>query len=143
MESLSKAYATEKLRMSSSPSSESCARPSSHIVAFSDSPESSPIQPESTIADKSKAVVHSLIMSDPCIDTNGNFANTRASGGVGCRDARSFFEPEDEPSEPGSAILEGEDSTISGPVYWIAVVGLLGLIISSLTVAVTNWNRRK
>ena len=110
------------------------------IVSIS---HASPIQPESTIADKSKAVVHSLIMSDPCIDTNGNFANTRASGGVGCRDAWSFFEPEDEPSEPGSAILEGEDSTISGPVYWIAVVGLLGLIISSLTVAVTNWNRRK
>jgi len=63
--------------------------------------------------------------------------------GVECRDAWSFFEPEDEPSEPGPAILEGEDSTISGPVYWIAVVGLLGLIISSLTVAVTNWNRRK
>jgi len=63
--------------------------------------------------------------------------------GVECRDAWSFFEPEGEPSEPGPATLEEEDSTISGPIYWIAVVGLLGLIISSLTVAVTNWNRRK
>jgi len=82
-------------------------------------------------------------MSDPYIDTNGNFANMRASGGVGCRDAWSFSEPEDEPYEPGSAILEGEDSTISGPLYWIASAGLLGLIISSLTVAVTNSSHRK
>ena len=63
--------------------------------------------------------------------------------GVECRDAWSFFEPKDEPTEPGPATIEEQDSAISGPIYWIAVLGLLGLIIRSLTVAVTNWNRRK
>jgi uncharacterized membrane protein len=35
------------------------------------------MQPESTIAEKSKAVIHSLIIIGPYPDINGNFANMR------------------------------------------------------------------
>ena len=74
----------------------------------------------------------------------GNFApNSQCPLGSSVGVPWSFFEPEGEPFEPGPATLEEEDQTISGPIYWIVILGLLGLIISSLTVAVTNWNRRK
>ena len=62
--------------------------------------------------------------------------------GVVCRDAWAFHVSLPEPTEPPAAESLSEDNGISGPLYWIAVVGLLGLIISSATVVITSWNKR-
>ena len=62
--------------------------------------------------------------------------------GVICRDAWAFHVPPAEATEPPAAESLSEENGISGPLYWIAVVGLLGLIISSATVVITSWNKR-
>ena len=53
---------------------------------------------------------------------------------VTCRDAWSYLdieeetEPEPEPDLPESE----EDSLLEGPLYWVAVISLIGLLVASI-----------
>ena len=49
-----------------------------------------------------------------------------------CRDAWSYLDIEEEP-EPEPELLENEDEALlEGPLYWVAVISLVGLLLASI-----------
>ena len=51
---------------------------------------------------------------------------------VTCRDAWSYLDIEEEP-EPEPELPENEDEALlEGPLYWVAVISLVGLLVASI-----------
>ena len=51
---------------------------------------------------------------------------------VTCRDSWSYFDKEEEPEPEPDLPETDEDSLLEGPLFWVAVISLIGLLVASI-----------